>query len=39
MIPLEVDGLFILFGALFSSKDNIIIPVASPTQICGCKCG
>lgn len=27
-------GLFILFGVMFSSKDNIIFPVASPTQIC-----
>lgn len=33
VIPLGVAGLFILFGFLFSSKESVTIPVASPSQI------
>lgn len=34
VIPLDVAGLFILVDFIFSAKENVIIPVATPTQIC-----
>lgn len=34
VISLDVAGLFILFGFIFSSKENVILSVASPSQIC-----
>lgn len=34
VIPLNVAGLFFLVGFIFLPKENVITPVATPTQIC-----